>query len=169
MSTIEQRLARLEADLRQHYHLMPSPPDGNGLPVSLAMLPGDETICQESHDDDPTGDDWKELRKELDMGPLTTCRERVRAACAEIARLRAELAAMTERAEKAERGFKNLRDGSGVADEIQRWQKAEAERDAAMALLREAHDELDRWDDGKIGRRNFDLEARIAALLEKAK
>jgi DNA repair exonuclease SbcCD ATPase subunit len=57
-------------------------------------------------------------------------------AAEEITRLRAELATMTERAENAERGFKNLRDGSGVADEIQRWQKAEADLDAALALLR---------------------------------
>jgi hypothetical protein len=47
--------------------------------------------------------------------------------------------------------------------------KLRADLDAAMALLRDAHDELDSWDDGKTGRRDFDLEARIYALLEKAK
>jgi hypothetical protein len=45
--------------------------------------------------------------------------------------------------------------------------KLRADLAAALALLREAHDEIDRWDDGKTGRRDFDLEARIDDLLNK--
>ena len=76
---------------------------------------------------------------------------------------RAELTAMTERAERAEAILDNAcKPGYKAALDA-----ARAERDAAMALLREAHDEIDRWDDGKTGRRDFDLEARIDAMLNK--
>jgi chromosome segregation ATPase len=76
--------------------------------------------------DEPTGDDWKELRKELDMGPLTTDRERVRAACAEIAKLRAELSTM--RVESS---------NHAAAAETARM-----ERDAALADLEAAQKEI---------------------------
>jgi hypothetical protein len=47
------------------------------------------TRSQVAHADEPTGEDWKDLRKMLDMGPLTTERERVRQAIVAIGLLRA--------------------------------------------------------------------------------
>lgn len=75
------------------------------------------------------------------------------AAKAEVERLRMEL------------------DGAANAEEL-RQVKAErdvaiARAEAAEALLVEADEELDSWDDGKAGRRNFQLENAIGNHIAK--
>ena len=56
---------------------------------------------------------------------------------------------------------------SNPDDEGQRIDQLKDQRDELAALLREADKELDGWDDGKIGRRDFRLEADIDAVLAK--
>jgi hypothetical protein len=153
MSTIEQRLARLEADLRQHYHLMPSQPDGNGLPVSLAMLPSDPSLYVKVSDEQaechvcgyrPGASICSAMHEDPKCAtPMWYDNER----------LRAELAAMSKRAEKAEFALRGLPEAN---DDIC------ARLDAALALLRDVRVHL--YAPAAVLYRD-----RIDAMLEKAK
>lgn len=67
--------------------------------------------------------------------------------------------------------LREIRKLSGAVKQAERERdEATAERDRLAGLLRDANDELERWDDGKVGRRNFTLHERIdAALAEVGK
>ena len=113
------------------------------------MTPNDLRI------DEPTGDDWKDLRKMLDMGPLTTERERVRQAIVAIGLLRAERDAAQD--EWNDEQYDKCRDkliAAGAADSFDGYSVSVlseclgqiiAERDAARAALVVPIPEEGRW------------------------
>jgi hypothetical protein len=88
------------------------------------------------HDDEPTGDDWKDMRKVLDMGPLTTERHRLREAIDVITRLRAALAEAKREAEVA-KGERNR-----LSNEHREVHLLRERAESAEARVFEAEDKL---------------------------